>query len=176
MSPSESGRHDVTAGRNVKELLTFGGNQPLLEGLVRVGARFLVVGGVALKWHIPERPIGSNDLDVLVESSVTNAVKVTSALAAIGLTGPELTPERLAQARNTQISLKVGGMWADIITNPELPFQEHWERAEEGTLFGRSVKVASLHTLQVLLAASPEPKHAEDRALLERVLEDGGTH
>lgn len=156
--------------------MTFGGNQPLVEALVRVGARFLVVGSGALRWHIPERPIGSNDLDVLIESTVTNAAKVISALAAIGLTGPELTPERLAQARNTQVSLKVGGVWADVITNPELPFQEHWERAEDATLFGLSVKVASLETLRLLLAASPEPKHAEDRALLARVLEGGGAH
>ncbi len=82
--------------RALKELITFGGNQPLVEALVRAGARLLIVGGAALRWHIPERPIGSNDLDVLVESTVTNAAKVTSALSAIGLTGPDLTPERLA--------------------------------------------------------------------------------
>jgi len=157
-------------------VITFGGNQPLAEALVRAEARFLVVGSSGLRWHIPERPIGSNDLDVLIESTVTNAVKVTSALAGIGLTGPELTPERLAQARNTQVSLKIGALWADILTNPELSFQEHWERAEDATLFGLPVKVASLQTLQLLLAASPEPKHAEDRALLARVLGRGGAH
>ena len=63
--------------------------------------------------------------------------------------------------------------WADIITNPELPFQEHWDQAADVTLFSRWVKVASLQTLQVLLAASPEPKHADDRALLERVVGGG---
>jgi hypothetical protein len=154
----------------VKELITFGGNQPLLDALVRVGVRFLVVGGGALRWHIPDRPIGSNDLDMLIESTVTNAAKVTTALAAIGLAGSELTPERLAQPRNTQVSLKVGGLWADIITNPELPFQKHWDRAECATMFGVTVKVASLQTMQLLLATSSEPKHAEDLALLERVL------
>jgi hypothetical protein len=67
-------------------------------------------------------------------------------------------------------------VWPDVITNPELPFQEHWGRAEDATLFGGTVKVASLQTLRLLLAASPEPKHAEDRALLERVLGGGAVH
>lgn len=154
----------------VKEVTTFGGNEPLVAALVRAGARFLVVGGSALRCHIPERPIGSNDLDILVESTVPNAAKVTAALANIGLVGPDLTPERLAQRRVTQVSLKIAGLWADIITNPMLPFDEHWRQAESAVVFGIPVRVASPHTLLLLLAASPELKHADDRARLERLL------
>ena len=156
--------------REANEVATFGGNQPLVEALVQAGARFMVVGGCALRWHVPERPIGSNDLDLLIEATPTNAVKVIAALASIGVTGPALTPERLAQASKTQISLKAGGTWADIITDPQLPFDEHWQAAMEGNLFGLRVKVGSPNTLLLLLAESQEAKHAEDRRLLRRLL------
>ena len=132
----------------------------------------------ALKWHIPERPIGSNDLDVLVESSVTNAVKVTSALAAIGMnmTGPELTPEALGagakHADITQGGRHVGG-------------HHHESRAAVSGALGTGGRRNAVWALGEGRFAphSSGPARRQSRAeskprtalLLERVLEGGGT-
>ena len=42
--------------------------------------RFIVVGGSAVRWHILERPIGSNDLDVLPTCKPENAAGTVSAI------------------------------------------------------------------------------------------------
>ena len=152
------------------EVATFGGNQSLVEALVRAGARFMVVGGCALRWHIPERPIGTNDLDLLIEATPTNAAKIIAALASIGVTGPTPTPERLAQGCKTQVKLDTPSLFADIITDPALNFDEHWSAAADGRLFGTTVKVAAPSTLRTMLADSDQPKHAQDRAILDRLL------
>lgn len=57
-----------------------------------------------------------------------------------------------------------------LITDPDLPFEEHWAAAADGRLFGVEVKVAAPATLQFMLAASNEPKHREDLAILSRLL------
>lgn len=151
------------------EVLAFGGNRPLVEALVRASVRFLVVGGSALRLHAPERPIGSNDLDLLVDATLENATRVISALASLGVTGPTLTPERLAQREKTQVRLHTADLFADIITAPGLDFAAHDKVAVDALLFGVPVRVASVETLRLMLADSNEPKHAQDREILDRL-------
>jgi hypothetical protein len=63
-------------------------------------------------------------------------------------------------------------LFADIITGPALGFDEHQSAADYGRLFGTTVKVAAPATLRIMLADSTEPKHAEDRERLDRLLGD----
>ncbi len=53
------------------DLYTFGGNTDLLEEFMRREVRFLVVGGLAVQFHAPERE--ADDLDLLLDPSPDNA-------------------------------------------------------------------------------------------------------
>src|SRR5262245_49601288 len=128
-------------GQTATEIITWGGNRYLVEALVQADARFMVVGGTALRFYVPERPIGNNDLDLLVEATPTNAERIISALASVRLS-PEFTRDRLAQQQRSQVQLKMGSFFADLVTDPKLPFNEHLATAHNASLFGCKVKVA----------------------------------
>lgn len=151
----------------LNQLHTFGGNIALVESLTQHGVRFLVVGGLAVHHHAPERQ--ADDLDLLVEQTVEVARNVAAALTSINVQ-PEFTEEQFVNARRGQIKLKLYALYADILTaGPDFDFDEHWHRAEDALLGHIPVKVASISTLFVLLAGSTEPKHAADIALLRRL-------
>jgi hypothetical protein len=149
------------------QLHTFGGNLALVESLTQHGVRFLVVGGLAVHHHAPERQ--ADDLDLLVEQTAEVARKLAAAFSSIGMQ-PEFTEERFVNARWVQVRLKVQALYADIVTaGRAFDFEEHWRRAEDALLGDTAVKVASVSTLLLLLSRSTEPKHAADIALLQRI-------
>jgi hypothetical protein len=152
------------------QLHTFGGNTALLESLTRHGVRFLLVGGLAVHHHAPERQVDDLDLlDLLVEQTVEVARNVAAALISINVR-PEFTEEQFVNARKVQIKLKFQALYGDIITaGPDFDFDEHWRRAEDALLGHTTVKVASISTLLLLLAGSTEAKHEADIALLQRL-------
>ena len=61
-----------------KQLPTFGANQGLVDSLVKLGARFIIVGGLAVHYHASERKVG--DLDLLIKRSHETAEKVIAVL------------------------------------------------------------------------------------------------
>jgi len=63
----------------MQHLITFGGNDRLLSKLLECGVRFLVVGGLAVRFYIPDREV--DDLDLLIEQSGENADRFFNALA-----------------------------------------------------------------------------------------------
>ena len=151
----------------LSQLHTFAGNLALVESLVQHGVRFVVVGGLAVHHHAPERQ--PDDLDLLVEQTAEVAKKLAMALTAINVR-PEFTEEQFVNARKVQIKLKLYALYADIITaGPAFPFDEHWRRAEDALLGHFLVKVAAIPTLLLLLAGSNESKHEADIALLRRL-------
>jgi hypothetical protein len=151
----------------MKQLDTFHGNVPLVEALARHGVRFLVVGGLAVHHHAPERQ--ADDLDLLVDQTVEIARKLMDAFASINLR-PNFSEEQFVNGRKVQIPLKSFN-YADIITaGPGFDFDEHWQQADEALIGNTRVKVASIPTLLVLLAGSDNPKHAGDVELLRRAL------
>jgi len=87
----------------LNQLYTFGENTALLESLTRHGVRFLLVGGLAVHHHAPERQV--DDLDLLVEQTVEVARNVAAALISINVR-PEFTEEQFVNARKVQIKLK----------------------------------------------------------------------
>ena len=56
---------------------TLSSNETFVNSLIRHDVRFLVVGGLAVKFYRPEREV--DDLDLLVEATPTNAERVCAA-------------------------------------------------------------------------------------------------
>lgn len=123
-------------------ILTFGGNQPLVDALVAAAARFLVIGGAAMRFHVPSRPLGGNDLDLWLEATEENAARVGAALHQLGIRISAAALSELTQPRRKQI--KLGREYAaDLLTVPALPFDDHAAAAFEAELFGHRVLVAA---------------------------------
>jgi hypothetical protein len=151
----------------LNQLYTFGGNLALVESLAQHRVRFLVVGGLAVHHHAPERQ--ADDLDLLVEQAVEVARNLAAALTAINVR-PHFTEDQFINARRGQIKLKLHALYADILTaGRAFDFDEHWRRAEDALLGYFPVKVAAIPTLLTLLAGSDNPKHEADIALLRRI-------
>jgi hypothetical protein len=142
-----------------------GANREFVDALVRADARFLIVGGVAVKFYVPERPV--EDLDLLIEPSKGNASKVLTAVSSSPLFRRDITVEKLIRPK-LQICVKIFEYYMDILTpGPDLDFIEAWNMAAEGRIGNTRVRVAAIATLLRSLSSSQEPKHARDRELLE---------
>jgi hypothetical protein len=153
------------------ELITFGGNALLVAALVSYGARFLVIGGSAARFHFPNWQ--SDDLDLLIEPSAENARKVVAALEELGIqrTWPV---ERLAQPW-AQIILKgnvpQSAFNADIVTpRGSFDFEAHLANAVDGRVGVAPVKVAAAETVVLLMDESSEPRHKERRKTLQLLI------
>lgn len=146
------------------QLFTLGANHDFVDTLVRADARFLIVGGLAVKFYVPEREV--DDLDLLIDPCESNASKVLAALSN-PILRHSITIEQLTQPKKIQVPVKIH-YYMDILTpGPDLDFTEAWNAACEARLGNTLVRVASIATLLQLLAASQEPKHVEDRQLLD---------
>ncbi len=155
-------------------LITWGHNQALLTRLSASGARYMVIGSTAARFHVPEwrEP---NDLDLVTEPSEETARKVIDAVSAI--IGRRITddPSQLARP-NTGVPEKTV-LNVDVLTPiPGFDFAEHWPLAGEAKMAYSStvVRVASIQTLIAWkrLAMPREPDRAAaiacDIGLLER--------
>lgn len=147
------------------EIHTFGANFDLVKALSKHKARFFIVGGTAVRYHVPERDTG--DLDILIEPSVQTARAVISALASCPLISTaDLTVEKLTQPQKIQIPAKIY-YYADILKPVhDFDFDLHWVQAHDARIGQLPVKVASVKTLLELLVDSNEQKHANDISLL----------
>ena len=150
-----------------KQLFTFGANQELVNSLAHSGARFIVVGSLAVQYYVPSRR--ANDLDLLIEPSAETAEKVIAVLSSCPLIRHSITVDQIVQPKRIQIPAKIY-FQADIITpGPDMSFDKQWQLARDAKLGSTTVKVASVETLLALLSQSTEPKHVQDIALLKQV-------
>lgn len=150
-----------------RQLFTFGANQELVDSLVKLGARFIIVGGLAVHYHAPERKVG--DLDILIERSAKTAEKVIEVLSSCPLIRHSITADQLLLPRKIQIPAKIY-FNADILTSGEdIDFDQHWHRAHDAKVGNTPVKVAAVETLLLLLSLSNEPKHIQDIAILKQI-------
>ena len=155
-------------------VITWGPNREFVRLLSASGARFLVIGGTAVRFHAPERR-EPGDLDLLVEPSSETLAKLNDAIAGVGAPLILSTPAEFA--RPDKGSRDRGVLNLDVLTPPVgLDFMESWARAEEAmmVLSITRVRVAAISTLQewLRLAQLREPARAKDfaadLALLER--------
>jgi len=142
----------------------WGGNRQLIEKLLDAGARFLVVGGEAVRVYAPDRVV--NDLDVLIDPTAANAIKVASAFDGLpyhydlkaladGLTRPAV---KFQDRRVYDV---------DVLTpQADMHFDSEFTLGRNAVIDGLAVRVAAPETLLKLLERSTEAKHEADRERL----------
>lgn len=151
-------------------LVHFAANKELVRTLMQNGVRFVVVGGLAIAWHCPERQ--ADDMDLLVDPTPQNSAKVAAALAKLRLLG--FTPESFAK-QGLQVPLK-GSYYAELLTPRQdgLSFAEVEANAVDANLFNVPVRLASVPTLISMKkdaarsAGEQQAKHLKDIELLEK--------
>ncbi|MFN2547488.1 MAG: hypothetical protein ABR567_08660 [Myxococcales bacterium] len=162
-----AGDRDLTNDTNqTKQLYSFGGNEPLVAALADAEVPFLVVGGLAVQFHVPERV--PDDLDLVIAPTLDAGRRLLRALVTIGTPGL-FTPEEWEQhPRPAGFPLKKQ-FYADIFRAPPwFNFEEQWNAAHDARLFNTPVKVASKAALVAWIehAPNPKPKHLHDLELL----------
>jgi len=150
-------------------LVHFGANEELVRALSDAGVKFVVIGGLAVAWHCPERQ--ADDMDLLVDPSAENSARIVAALVKLRLHG--FTVDSFARL-GLQVPLK-GNYYAELLTptREAPPFVETEAQAVHAKLFNISVRVASVPALiamkrhAVQVATEQREKHFKDIALLE---------
>src|SRR4051812_14468528 len=66
---------------SLRQLYSFGGNEPLVAALAQAGVPFLVIGGLAVHFYVSERE--ADDLDLVVGPTVDAGRRLLLALAAV---------------------------------------------------------------------------------------------
>ena len=151
-------------------LVHTGENQRLVAALVAQNVNFLIVGGLAVAWHVHERE--ADDLDILVEDTEINDQRISDALVRLGF---EPSPPGKFLTPGVQMPLK-SGFYADILT-PKVGapnFSDCYSDSVQAHLFDIPIRVASIPTLIALKEFSirqsrdSHDKHMADLALLHR--------
>jgi hypothetical protein len=104
----------------------------LLRALSAAEARFLVVGAYAIAFHA--RPRATGDLDVWIDPTPANAIRVYSALRAFGAPLTDLSENDLTQPELVY-QIGVAPRRIDILTSlTGVSFAEAWEAKSPGRL------------------------------------------
>jgi hypothetical protein len=136
-----------------------------LSLLIRHEVRFVIVGGHAVAAH--GEPRFTEDLDVFVEASATNAARLHRALVAFGF--GDLAPPAKDLA-------KVGNVWMlgrkpwriDILTRIDgVSFEEVWKGRVEAAFESSPLYIIGLVELLANKRAAGRPKDLADVATLD---------
>jgi hypothetical protein len=155
---------------------------PIFATLEESGARYVVVGGLAVVLHGYARLTA--DVDLVVDLSPGEAVKVVAALTRIGMVPRAPVDARdFADAAKRREWIEEKGMRVfsmydprrplvevDVFVEPPIAFEDLWERSESVEVGGRSIRVASIPDLIEMKKEAGRPKDAEDVAALEAIM------
>lgn len=147
------------------------GTEHLVAALLAMQVRFMVVGGLGVQHYCPAR--NAADLDVLIESSETNATGVAYALDKIGFVmQPETVRMLFAPGpRPQQIQLHPT-IPADILTEGEgFDFMAQWAHGEPASMLASQVQVAPPQLLIAMKSRSSREKDTQDVLLLQSYLD-----
>ncbi|RLJ67550.1 hypothetical protein [Sulfurisoma sediminicola] len=151
----------------MRQLFTFGGNIALLAELYRCDVRFLVVGGLAVHFYVPERQ--ADDLDLLLEQSSDNAARFFKAMSAVHVI-PEF-PQSLISSpseRPQQLQFK-RDHYADIVTTgADIDFPAEWVLSQAALIGQHPARIASRNLLIRMKRKAGREKDLADVELLER--------
>lgn len=153
--------------------------EPVLKTLNEAGARYLVVGGVAVVLHGHLRTTG--DLDLVVEMSPANLDRALVALEGSGFQPRPPVPLRSFADPETRRSwveeknLRVFSLWhpdipgfeVDLFVEEPFDFDEVWSRRVEVELEGSTTFIVALDDLVALKKASGRAQDLEDIEALE---------
>lgn len=120
----------------------------------------MVIGGYAVVHY--SRPRYTGDLDLWVDASEQNAVRVVAALRDFGLTGPDLTTTMITE-RKQIIRMGFEPMRLELFTTiPGLEFSECYSRRIEVKVGSLMVPFISLDDLKTNKRACGRPKDMQD--------------
>jgi hypothetical protein len=138
----------------------------LVRQLLAQQTRFLVLGGHAVQYYGHLRP--AKDLDLFIDPAGENPQRVVSALAALQISHPDLTAERLSKS-NQQI--RVGGWYnTELLTAVSgLPFELAYAAKTLSNEQGLSIPVMSREHLISSKRALGRTQDLEDVAALEKL-------
>lgn len=134
----------------------------LLTALNDLGARFLVVGAHALAAHGVPRMTG--DLDIWIEPTTANSLRVWNALVHFGAPLETLGVQRIDfETRNQVIQLGLPPYRIDVLTSLSgIDFDEAWEGRLQGVMFDVPVAFLGRTAFVRNKRASGRPKDLED--------------
>jgi hypothetical protein len=154
---------------------------PIFAALDESGARYVVVGGLAVVLHGYARLTA--DVDLVVDLSPGQAIRAVAALTRIGM-----VPRAPVDARDfadpdrrrawiEEKGMKVFSMHdprrplveVDLFVESPIAFEDLLTRSEWITIGGRRVRVASITDLLAMKRAAGRPKDQEDIAALEAI-------
>ena len=154
---------------------------PIFRALDESGARYVVVGGLAVVLHGYARLTA--DVDLVVDLAPGEAIKAIAALTRIGM-----VPRAPVDARDfanpdrrrewiDEKGMRVFSMHdprkplveVDLFVDPPITFDELFARAERVMLGGRSVPVASVADLIDMKRQAGRAKDLDDIAALEAI-------
>jgi hypothetical protein len=158
--------------------------EQIFAALGTAGARYLVVGGVAVVLH--GHPRFTADLDLMVALDDTNVRRVLDALAGLGYRPRAPVPLRAfadpGQRREWERTkgLTVFSLWSpehpatevDLFVSDPLPFEPAWARRVRAPVGDSTVEIASLPDLIELKRRAGRPQDLADLRELEAIARD----
>ena len=140
-----------------------------IELLNSVNVKYLIIGGYAVAYHGHPRYTG--DIDIFVEASETNALKLEEVLQRFGFKGTGLTAKDFVQP-DSIVQLGVPPNRIDVVTGIDgVDFAEAWASKVEAALAGVPVYFISK---DLLVRNKKACGRARDLADLEEIAEDQG--
>ena len=148
-----------------------GANKELVLAFLSAGVEFILVGGLAVSWYSAER--AADDMDLLVNPTPENSVRVAQALSNLKLNG--FNSSSFSRA-GLQVPIK-HVHYVDLITPKSggVDFEIALADAVPAKVFGLPIMVASRATLiqmkRETIAAAPADaaKHERDIKLLQNL-------
>ena len=153
----------------------------VLLALHKSGARYLIVGGVAVVLH--GHPRFTADLDLVIALDPANIRLALEALTALGyrprapVAADEFADEAIREHWISEKNLTVFSLWSarfpatevDIFVREPFPFDEAFVRALHVDLGFAHVSVVSLDDLIALKKLAGRPRDLQDIEALERL-------
>jgi len=138
--------------------------EELFEFFARREVKAVIVGAHAVAFHA--KPRYTKDLDVLVEPSVENAIRLLAALDDFGFGALDLSVEDFATPGRI-VQLGVPPNRIDLITSiTGVTFEEVWRTAVPGTLGTRKVLFIGLEELIRNKTSAARPQDLADLSWL----------
>jgi len=153
--------------------------EPVFSALNGAGARYVVVGGLAVVLH--GHPRLTADVDIVLDLEPVSAKKAMEALKAIGLKArAPVDPAAFADPRQRESWIADKGMTVfnlfspanpllslDLFVRAPIPFEQLWSRSETIDLGGVRIQVAAIDDLIAMKRAVARPQDLADVEALE---------
>jgi len=140
-----------------------------IELLNSVAAKYVIVGGYAVAYH--GHPRFTGDIDIFIEASETNALKMEEVIRRFGFQETGLTARDFMQP-DSIVQLGLPPNRIDLITSlDEVNFAEAWADRIEASLDGTPVRVISK---DLLLRNKRASGRARDIADIEEITGEAG--